>query len=150
MGLYTLIAVPFALGEEVGWRGYAQAKLVREFGLLPGLLVLGILWGVWHTPIYYFMGTFPEHPVLGPFVLTPVDNILAVAPMAWIYVRSRSIWVPTLMHAYADILWGFSNLFFPPSQEIHSWAVLQSVQMIVSVLLLVDLRPRLHLASEGL
>src|SRR5262249_52599287 len=83
--LYTLISIPLALGEEFGWRGYAQGKFIRAFGLLRGLLLLGILWGVWHTPIFYFMGTFPEHPVLGPFVMTPIDNILAVIPMAWLY-----------------------------------------------------------------
>jgi membrane protease YdiL (CAAX protease family) len=146
--LYTLISLPLAFGEELGWRGYAQGRFVRAFGLLPGLLLLGILWGVWHTPIFYFMGTFPDHPVLGPFVLTPIDNILAVTPMAWLYIRSRSIWVPTLMHAFADVLWGFSNLFFPPIQEIQSWAVLQAVQMILSILLLMDLRSRLHLGNK--
>jgi membrane protease YdiL (CAAX protease family) len=140
--LYTLISIPFAFGEELGWRGYAQGKFVRQFGLLGGLLLLGTLWGVWHTPIFYFTGTYPEHPVLGPFVLTPVDNILAVTPMAWLYLRSRSIWVPTFTHAFADVLWGFSNLLFPPSQEIHSWAVLQAVQLVISVALLMDLRSR--------
>jgi membrane protease YdiL (CAAX protease family) len=102
--LYTAISLPFAFGEEFGWRGYAQGKLVREFGLVRGLLLLGIIWGFWHTPIYYFVGAFPEHPILGPFVMTPIDNILAVVPMAWLYIRSRNIWVPTLTHAFADVL----------------------------------------------
>jgi membrane protease YdiL (CAAX protease family) len=139
-GLYLLISIPFAFGEEFGWRGYAQGKLVREFGLLPGLLLLGIIWGFWHTPIFYFMGVFPEHPILGPFVLTPIDNILAVVPMGWLYVRSKSIWVPTFTHAFADVLWGFSGLLFPPNDQIHSWAVLQVVQMTISIILLLHWR----------
>jgi membrane protease YdiL (CAAX protease family) len=147
--LYTLISIPFAFGEEFGWRGYAQGKFVGEFGLLGGLLLLGTLWGAWHTPIYYFMGTFPRHPVLGPFVLTPIDNILAAVPMAWLYIRSRSIWVPTFTHAFADILWGFSSLLFPPIQEIPTWAVLQIAQLVLSIVLLVDLRARPQLASEA-
>jgi len=134
--LYTLI------GEEFGWRGYAQEKLIREFGLLAGLLLLGILWGIWHTPIFYFSGAFPEHPIVGPFVMTPIDNILAVVPMAWLYIRSRSIWVPTFTHAFADILWGFSGLLFPPNQEIHSWAVLQATQLVLSFILFMDLKFR--------
>ncbi len=140
--LYTAISLPFAFGEEFGWRGYAQGKLVREFGLVRGLLLLGIIWGFWHTPIYYFVGAYPEHPILGPFVMTPIDNILAVIPMGWLYIRSRNIWVPTLTHAFADVLWGFSDLLFPKSHEIQGWLILQAAQLIVSVFLLMNLRSR--------
>lgn len=146
--LYTAISIPFAFGEEFGWRGYAQRKLVRAFGLVGGLLVLGIIWGFWHTPIYYFLKTYPEHPVLGPFVMTPIDNILAVIPMGWLYIRSRNIWVPTLTHAFADVLWGFSGLIFPATQEIRSWAILQTAQLIVSAILLMDLIVRPAEAQE--
>jgi membrane protease YdiL (CAAX protease family) len=140
--LYFVIAIPLSFGEEFGWRGYAQRKLVSEFGLLPGLLLLGLLWGFWHTPIYYVMGVYPEHPILGPFVMTPIDNILAVVPMGWLYIRSGSIWVPTFTHAFADIMWGFSALLFPPNDEIHSWAVLQAVQLTISLVLLLQWRAK--------
>ena len=140
--LYTAISIPLAFGEEFGWRGYAQAKLVRGFGLVNGLLLLGVIWGFWHTPIYYVMGAYPNHPILGPFVMTPIDNILAVIPMGWLYIRSRNIWVPTLMHAFADVLWGFSGLMFPVTQEVRSWALLQAVQLILSIVLLIDLKRR--------
>jgi membrane protease YdiL (CAAX protease family) len=137
--LYTLISIPFAFGEEFGWRGYAQAKLIRQHGLAWGLLILGSIWGLWHTPIFYFAGTYPGHPLLGPFVMTPIDNILVVVPMGWLYARSKSIWVPTLTHAFADILWGFSGILLPSTQEIGSWGVLQVAQLIISAVLLVDL-----------
>jgi membrane protease YdiL (CAAX protease family) len=140
--LYTAISIPFAFAEEFGWRGYAQGKLVRAFGLVNGLLLLGVIWGFWHTPIYYVMRAYPNHPILGPFVMTPIDNILAVIPMGWLYIRSRSIWVPTLAHAFADVLWGFSGLIFPPTQEVRSWALLQVAQLIVSVILLIDLKSK--------
>lgn len=146
--LYTVISIPFAFAEEFGWRGYAQGKLVRAFGLVNGLLLLGIIWGFWHTPIYYFMGTYPNHSILGPFVMTPIDNILAVIPMGWLYIRSRNIWVPTLTHAFADVLWGFSGLIFPATQEVRSWALLQAAQVIVSIVLLVDLKSRPESVSE--
>jgi uncharacterized protein len=142
IAIYALISIPFAFGEEFGWRGYAQGRLVREFGLLKGLLLLGIFWGVWHVPIYYFMREFPQHPIFGPFVMTPIDNILAVIPMAWLYIKSRSIWVPTLAHAFADILWSFSAILFPSHQEVGSWVVLQTSQLVLSIILLMNLRSR--------
>jgi|SRR5215472_7622358 len=142
MALYLVISLPLAFGEELGWRGYAQNRLIRQFGLLKGLLLLGLLWGFWHSPILYAMGEYPQRPILGAFVMTPIDNIMAVVPMAWFYLRSRNIWVPTFLHAFADILWGFSDLLFPKSHEVQSWAILQAVQLIVSIVLLMDLKAR--------
>ena len=139
MLIYLVISLPLAFGEEFGWRGYAQPRLIRQLGLIAGLLTLGVIWGVWHTPIYYVIHAFPDHPILGPFVMTPIDNILVVVPMAWLYIRSRSIWVPTFTHAFADILWGFSGLMFPTTHEIQNWAVLQVVQVVISAVLLKNL-----------
>ena len=139
MLIYLVISLPLAFGEEFGWRGYAQQRLIRQFRMIAGLLALGIIWGVWHTPIYYVMHVYPDHPFLGPFLMTPIDNILVVVPMAWLYIKSRSIWVPTFTHAFADILWGFSGLMFPATHEIQNWAVLQVVQVIISAILLMDL-----------
>jgi membrane protease YdiL (CAAX protease family) len=139
MAIYLLISLPLAFGEEFAWRGYAQPRLIRQFGLIAGLLGLGVIWGVWHTPIYYVMHVYPDHPFLGPFVMTPIDNILVVVPMAWFYLRSKNIWVPTFVHAFADILWGFAGLMFPATHEIQNWAVLQIVQIVISAVLLMDL-----------
>ena len=139
MLIYLVISLPLAFGEEFAWRGYAQPRLIRQFGLVSGLLALGIIWGVWHTPIYYVMHVYPDHPFLGPFVMTPIDNILVVVPMAWLYIRSRSIWVPTFTHAFADILWGFAGLMFPATHEIHNWAILQVIQIFISAVLLMNL-----------
>ena len=139
MLIYLVISLPLAFGEEFGWRGYAQNRLIRQFGIVGGLLLLGLIWGFWHTPIYYVMHEYPQHPFFGPFVMTPIDNIMVVVPMAWLYLKSRSIWVATFTHAFADILWGFSGLMFPATHEIQNWVVLQVVQAIVSAVLLIDL-----------
>jgi uncharacterized protein len=136
LAIYIAISLPLALGEEVGWRGYLQPRLVRAYGWVFGLIVLGLVWGFWHVPIYYVMGNYADHPIFGPFVMTPIDNLLAVVPMAWLYVRSGSIWVPTIAHAFADVLWGFGGILFPPTQELGHWAVLQVIQLAISVVLL--------------
>lgn len=148
--IYVIISLPLAFGEEFGWRGYAQNRLIRQFGIVPGLLMLGILWGFWHTPIYFCTHAYPNHPFLGPFVMTPIDNILAVVPMAWLYIRSRSIWTVTFMHAFADVLWGFCGLMFPATHEIPNWAVLQAIQAIVSAGLLIGLLSKRRVLAEAI
>ena len=41
------------LGEEVGWRGYAQPGLQHHFSPFYASLILGTLWGVWHYGVWY-------------------------------------------------------------------------------------------------
>ncbi len=47
-GIVNLIP---ALGEEWGWRGYMYPRLIERLGRVPGLLVGGVIWGLWHAPI---------------------------------------------------------------------------------------------------
>ena len=40
------------LGEELGWRGYLQERLVRHTGWLEASLLIGAIWFVWHLPLW--------------------------------------------------------------------------------------------------
>ena len=44
-----LIIAP--LGEELGWRGYAQRRLETAQGALRASLVIGVMWAAWHAPM---------------------------------------------------------------------------------------------------
>src|SRR5215212_5767071 len=41
-----------ALGEEIGWRGYALPRLQAGRSALRASLIIGMLWGVWHLPLW--------------------------------------------------------------------------------------------------
>ena len=42
------------LGEEYGWRGFLQGELTERFGRRKGVILLGLLWGLWHLPLNLF------------------------------------------------------------------------------------------------
>lgn len=85
------------VGEELGWRGYALPRLSRPFGLGIASIVLGILWAVWHLPLFFIL----DGDKVGqsfPFYLIQVVAI-SIA-LAWIYMKTGgSLLITMLLHA---------------------------------------------------
>jgi uncharacterized protein len=48
--LVAVLATPLLWGEEFGWRGYLQVKVLRDRPLLAAVAT-GLVWGVWHYPL---------------------------------------------------------------------------------------------------
>ncbi len=46
------------LGEEIGWRGFLLPKLLERRGPLAASLVVGVVWYLWHLPLYIATGRF--------------------------------------------------------------------------------------------
>ena len=40
------------VAEELGWRGFTQARLTPSFGALGSGLVIGVFWALWHLPLF--------------------------------------------------------------------------------------------------
>ena len=45
------------LGEELGWRGFALPRLSQQHTALTSSVLLGLVWGLWHIPLYFVPGT---------------------------------------------------------------------------------------------
>lgn len=83
----------FALGEEYGWRGLMWEEL-RDHGVVPANLAIGVAWGLWHAPVVVQGYNYPGHPLLGvlamvmfctglSFVLTALRELTeSVLPVA--------------------------------------------------------------------
>ena len=56
---FLLAFAPF-FGEEYGWRYYLQPLLQKRFGMRTGVLILGVVWGVWHVFLDFFFYTTPD------------------------------------------------------------------------------------------
>jgi len=45
------ILVVAPLGEELGWRGFAQRRLEKQRGALAASVIIGFAWALWHLPM---------------------------------------------------------------------------------------------------
>lgn len=50
-------SLQIALGEEIGWRGFALPRLVPRLGHLGSSVVMGALWAAWYLPQFMVPGT---------------------------------------------------------------------------------------------
>ena len=70
------------LNEEVGWRGYALPRFQADWNALRSSLVLGILWGLWHLPVFFIAGTSQSEMPLVAFMLWVVALSIL---FTWVY-----------------------------------------------------------------
>jgi uncharacterized protein len=70
--------------EEPGWRGFALPRLQARHTPVKATLILGLVWGGWHLPLY---GAGAVGPLLFVFFYT------------WLYNRTGSVLLCILLHA---------------------------------------------------
>jgi len=108
--LGTLILLPLAAGEEIGWRGYVLPRLI-DAGVSRPVLLSALIWGAWHLV-----------PLLGseyadrPSPLFSATNLMITAAafgsiLAWMRLGTGSIWPCVVAHAaWSAIINGGFNL----------------------------------------
>jgi membrane protease YdiL (CAAX protease family) len=86
------------LSEEPGWRGYALERLQTRWNALVSSLILGVIWSLWHLPLFYIVGTSQtlyDLSFLGFLIGTTTTSIL----YTWAYNNTGgSIWSAVFLH----------------------------------------------------
>ena len=95
--LATAFSAPVQAGEEIGWRGYALPRLGEAIGFPAASLVLGVIWGIWHLPLFLIANTGETGQPFAVFVLAVTAVSVA---MTWLYLKTHgSLVLVMLMHA---------------------------------------------------
>lgn len=103
-GVLILWFMTYGLGEETGWRGYALPHLQRKKPAANAALILGILWGCWHIPAFFFRDTYIEMGIIG-FPMLLVSIVFASVVFAWLYNSTGgSLLLVTLFHVFFNWL----------------------------------------------
>lgn len=92
---FFLVYIAF-LGEEYGWRYYLQPIMQKKFGPRAGVLLLGVVWGLWHLPIDFFY--YSPAAGLAAAAAQQITCISLGIFFAYAYMKTENIWVPVVLH----------------------------------------------------
>ena len=93
----VFLYVPLFFGEEYGWRFFLQPRLQKKFGKIKGVILLGVIWGIWHLPLVLFYYSTPENFFYALTTQIIVCIFLSIV-FAYFYEKSGSIWCVVLLH----------------------------------------------------
>ena len=114
---YILLTLPqFIIGwlnhlsEEIAWRGYLFRHLSFDRqNLIKAVFISGIVWWAWHVPMFWLSPVISKLK-MWQMVLTVILSFFALIGIAamysWVYIKSGSIWTPTIMHMFWNLYRG--------------------------------------------
>src|SRR5919107_6205863 len=90
-----------ALGEEIGWRGYALPRLQARRSALSASLIVGVFWAFYHLPLFFTGQAFRSPSILVPFV---ISGIALSVILTWVYNSTGGrLLLVVLLHATANL-----------------------------------------------
>jgi membrane protease YdiL (CAAX protease family) len=136
----VLVSTWVQAGEEVGWRGYALPRLATHVGLGGASVLLGVIWALWHLPLFIMQGTGSTGQSF-PIYLLHV-TALSVA-MSWLYWKTQgSLLLVMLMHAAVNNTTGIVPAALPNATDpmsfqgsLVAWATIGVAWVVAAVLL---------------
>lgn len=133
------------LAEEPGWRGFALPRLQQRFGPLLGTILLGILWGGWHLPLFLTAWQAGAGGLaICEFILGTVGIAIVIT---WAFNHTQgSLLIAILLHATVDAFTSAAaatNLFSEQWMQMHENPAILVGSGMVALVLIVVTRGRL-------
>jgi membrane protease YdiL (CAAX protease family) len=144
IGPIAIVLFFLVIGEEIGWRGFLLAGLLRDRSPLIATLIVAVAWLVWHSPLYFVPGmpSYGESFVAFAAWVIPLSFLLT-----YIWLGTESVWLATIMHGSANI---GSSLVFPAEDPATRFVYSGIGTAIVAVALVAASWPRFQRSSRTL
>ncbi len=98
LGSFLPLLIIGPLSEEIGWRGYALGKLQTRWNALTSSLIVGLVWALWHLPLFMMVGT-SYHDLAIPFVGFLLGMLAVSVLFTWLHNNTAgSIWTAIYFH----------------------------------------------------
>lgn len=98
----------FLITEETAWRGFALPRLQASLSALNASLLLGVLWGIWHLPLFFIPDSFQSNLPLARFLLATIAMSII---STWVFNHTHgSVLLVAILHAATDVTIAYTNV----------------------------------------
>jgi membrane protease YdiL (CAAX protease family) len=100
LAMALAIFIP-ALGEELGWSGYAIDPMQNRWGALPASIVVGLVWALWHI-----VPLVQVHRSPAWISWWCLGTVAARVLIVWLYNNTgKSVFAAAVFHTMANVTW---------------------------------------------
>ncbi len=94
--VYLLPSIIFGGLEEIGWRGIVQNHMKQFMSLFPLTIILGVVWALWHLPMFFIDALPHSDNAFLPFLL---QGIVFSMYLGWLFAKTKSLPLVIVFHA---------------------------------------------------
>ncbi len=108
---FLMVVIDGPLGEELGWRGFMLPRLLRRMTPIGASLLVGLVWYLWHLPLYAADG----NALSATFLVTYLAQLLALSLIyTWFFLRSgHSVLLAILLHTSSNYFQFLASRLLP-------------------------------------
>lgn len=124
-------------GEEFGHRGFMFPQLYKIKPWI-GIFIGGLIWYAWHLPLALVIPQTAQYPLWQNslnFIILGIGSICTYTYLAYVYIKSKSIWVASLAHIVMNNSASSFSYFAVVQNQILANVGLALTMMIVVLLL---------------
>ena len=115
-----ILGLLLGFGEEYGWRSYLQGEIL-SMGKKRAILLIGLIWGIWHYPVIWMGHNYPGEPVWGTFLMTGYTILLAFV-LGYVMLKTGAILLVAYLHALNNqVLSYLIALVYNPGDPVFSY-----------------------------
>ena len=140
--MFIMLTIFAGMGEEFGWRGFAMPRLQARYNALVSSLIVGLVWGIWHIPLFLTQGT-TQSEWLADAGWIPAVVSYTVFCMAWsiqytwLFNNTKgSVLLAAVMHGAGNVwLGGYIDVYRGHFGGILTFTAVMAIVSIIIVLI---------------
>ncbi len=137
---FIFLTVAAGMGEEFGWRGFLLPRLQTRHNALVSGLIVGVIWAIWHIPLFFIKGTSQyEQGLQGGLLLAILGYGLFVIAnsiqFTWLFNNTRgSVLLAAVLHGSSNAWAGYIDVY---RGHFGGILTLMAVHMLVTTIIVV-------------
>ena len=145
--LYTVVptiiilTILAGMGEEFGWRGFVLPRLQARHNALVSSLIVGVIWAIWHIPLFLTKGTSQYEWRMEAGLVAPLAYaffvIVTSIQVTWLFNNTKgSVLLAAVFHG-AGNAWvgGYINVYRGHFGGVLAYTAVSVIISIIIVLM---------------